>query len=364
MASTEGFLVYLVIALCYIIRATAVKFTGTSCNPLDHNEVEVAESAEMAKKLMLKNPNINEPIPNRLAVMMLFGQGFRPATSKGEQDRTLFLQCALQKLYRNMMGKTPLDIFIWIPFASMEFIPNWIKNSTLYPRTVIMPIQNKTWLVPCNLHDDAQWPLRKHFNVEYHIMGRWRLSFAFDFVRAVGYKYYLQFDDDAMLNNFLDFNLVSRFRNMSYEMGVFSDSFGEVAHIALGMAELTRYWLTVNKFQPTGLLFEHLSPKNIDGLVSQHGNVGGWDRFYHPGYFLIVSVDFWFSELVQDYLTTIFKSGRDVEGRWQEQLVQNMIRLVFIPREKLWVMNEVDIGHDRHKRQNFENWCVKTGIIH
>jgi hypothetical protein len=39
------------------------------------------------------------------------------------------------------------------------------------------------------------------------------------------------------------------------------------------------------------------------------------------------------------------------------------MRLVFIPEERLLVMNDVDIGHDRHKKENFQAWCVKTGLI-
>ena len=55
--------------------------------------------------------------------------------------------------------------------------------------------------------------------------------------------------------------------------------------------------------------------------------------------------------------------GRDIEGRWQEQAVMNMIRLIFIPYKQLWVMNDIDIGHDRHTKSNFENWCIKSGIL-
>ena len=345
---------------------SAEMFLPPLCNPALHNTHEVLQSAQAALEILSKLPAhghkyAEEPrIQNRLAVMMLFGQGFLSSSSL---DRIPYLQCALKKLYKNMLPKTPIDVFIWVPEASIGHVPSWLKNATEYPRTVVMPIVNTTWMVPCGLHDDSLWPLRKHFNVEYHIMGRWRLTFAYDFVRVMGYQYYLQYDDDACLNSFLDFNIVTKFQNSSYKMGVFSDHIGEVAHVALGIAELTRYWMTINKYLPQGTLFNHLTPKNIDGLFSNPGNFGGWDRYYHPGYFLITSIDFWFGDLVQDYLTTILKSGRDVEGRWQEQLVQNMIRLVFIPPGKLWIMNEVDIGHDRHKRLNFENWCIKDGTM-
>jgi hypothetical protein len=174
----------------------------------------------------------------------------------------------------------------------------------------------------------------------------------------MGYKYHLQFDDDAMLNGPLRYDIVQKLRNSSISMGVFSDVIGEVAHLTLGLPELTRYWLRIRHFTPQGALFKHLRPPDLSGLSSD-----GWDRLYHPGYFVILSVDFWFQSEVQDYLTTVLRSGRDVEGRWQEQAVQNMIRLVFVPEEKLLVMWDVDIGHDRHKRENFQNWCVKTGLI-
>jgi hypothetical protein len=77
---------------------------------------------------------------------------------------------------------------------------------------------------------------------------------------------------------------------------------------------------------------------------------------------VIISVDWWFSERQQNYLTTVLRSGRDVEGRWQEQAVQNMMRLLFIPKERLWIAYEVDIGHDRHHPANFQKWCVEQNM--
>jgi len=189
-------------------------------------------------------------------------------------------------------------------------------------------------------------------------MGRWRITTGFDFIHKMGYKYYMQLDDDAMINNKIDFNIVEKFRRKEYNMGVFSDYIGEVPHVTQGLAELTRYWLSITKFTPTGPLFDHMNPKNIDGLTSK-----GWDRYYHPTYFLITEIDFWFSDIVQDYLTTVLQSGRDVEGRWGDQVTQNMMRIIFIPKDKVWVMTEIDVGHDRHKRSNFEQWCIKSGIF-
>eukprot|EP01037_Dinobryon_pediforme_P030360 gene30360-34404_t len=118
-------------------------------------------------------------------------------------------------------------------------------------------------------------------------MGRWRLTFSLDFARRMGYKYHMQFDDDAMLNGPLAYDIVQKLGNSSINMAVFSDIIGEVAHLTLGLPELTRYWLKIRKYSPQGQLFKHLKPADISGLTSD-----GWDRLYHPGYFVIISVDF------------------------------------------------------------------------
>lgn len=165
--------------------------------------------------------------------------------------------------------------------------------------------------------------------------------------------------------------------------GVFSDLIGEVPQATLGLPELTRYWLTITQFKLKGPLLKNLRPPSLDGLTSE-----GWNRLYHPGYFILFKVDLWFQSDVQDYLTTVFRSGRDIEGRWQEQAVMNMIRctvtyclslqdealsvfyicgalfaVLFVPWKQLWVPADLDLGHDRHSRGNFEKWCVASGVL-
>jgi hypothetical protein len=62
------------------------------------------------------------------------------------------------------------------------------------------------------------------------------------------------------------------------------------------------------------------------------------------GHFVIISIDFWFHPDVQ-------RSSKDIERRWQEQTVQNMVRLIFIPENQLLVMNDLDIGQSRQRSQ-------------
>eukprot|EP01039_Chlorochromonas_danica_P000673 gene670-728_t len=299
--------------------------------------------------------NVNVPIKDRLAIMILFSRGF----SQSSNGRLEWLHCTLLKLQKYLQANTPADIYIWTlnTTSSIPVIPNWLTPEA-FPRVNIITIPTEVWRIPCELKDDSQWVVRKHFDIDYYLMGRWRLAFSLDFAREMGYSYHLQFDDDAILNAPIPYNIVQRFRENNYDMGVFSDHIGEVAHVVAGLCELTYFWLRVSRYQPAGALLKHVRPPTLAGLAE-----GGWDRMYHPGYFIIFSVEFWFRDLVQDYLTTILRSGKDIEGRWQEQSVMNMMRLLFIPEDKLWIMQEVDIGHDRHKRGNFHAWCVKTGFL-
>lgn len=327
-----------------------------NCNDKYHNTESVANSANKARQLLQNHPS-DVPIKDRLLVMVLFSKGF--VNSPEMRGRLDYLRCSLLKLKANMMPTTTVDVFIWTLNTTtiVPVIPSWF-NEKDFPRMNIIDIEPDTWRVPCGLIDDSKWAVRKHFDLDYYLMGRWRLSFSLDFAKEMGYGYHLQFDDDAMLNGKLDFNIVQKFREKNHLMGVFSDLIGEVPQCTLGLPELTRYWMTIKQHGPKGALFKHVNPPNMEGVSS-----AGWDRMYHPGYFIIINVDFWFQSEVQDYLTTVFRSGRDVEGRWQEQAVMNMMRLVFVPEPQLWVMYEVDIGHDRHNRRNFDNWCVKTGFI-
>lgn len=326
---------------------------GPDCLVNNRNPEPVRKAATKAKGMIQES---KEPIGNRLLIMILFSRGF---SAKANNNRLEFLRCALLKLQQQLMTKTPADVFIWGLNSTEDpiMIPSWF-NSVTFPRTHIIELPSEVWKIPCGLVSEKEWVTRRHFDIDYYLMGRWRLTFSFDFAKEMGYEYHLQFDDDAMLNSPVPYNIISEFQTKQYSMGVFSDLIGEVPHVTLGLPELTNYWLKIHKFTPRGLIQRHLK-----GQTLQAFNSDTWDRMYHPGYFLIVKISFWFSKEVQDYLMTILRSGRDIEGRWQEQAVINMIRLIFVPEKELWIMNEVDIGHDRHKRSNFENWCVRTGVM-
>jgi hypothetical protein len=329
---------------------------SSNCNPFHHNTMEVKESVDAAWRSLSRFSN-DVPISSRLATMILFSRGF--TANSHMSSRLDYLRCALLKLQKQVMQHTTMDVFIWALNStdSPIVLPSWLNDKD-FPRVHVLAIPEKVWRVPCGLIPDSEWLLRKHFNVDYYLMGRWRLTFSFDFAHAMGYEYHLQFDDDAMVNKELPFNITARMDAQKYQAAVFSDVIYEIPQATLGLSELTAYWLKIAHYVPRGPIFKHTSPQDIKGLTSD-----GYDRAYSPGYFMLFRVSWWYTAHVQDYLQLVLRSGRDVEGRWQEQAVMNMMIYIFITEGERWVIQELDLGHDRHKRAFFEEWCVKSGIL-
>jgi hypothetical protein len=222
---------------------------------------------------------------------------------------------------------------------------------------MVMEIEPSTWQVPCGLKNDSQWALRHRFSLDYYLMGRWRLTFSFDFVKAMGYAYNMQFDEDAVLNTKVPHNIVQAMGRSRALMAVTAPPIDEIPDVLTGLLELTKYWLVVNDFTPQGGLYKHVVPHNISGLASD-----SWDKMYYRGFAIITNVDYWFENNPQSFLNTVLRLGRDIEGRWQEQAVMNMMRLLFIPEGRLMLLRGVDIGHNRHDHKNYYGWCVRAGF--
>ena len=92
--------------------------------------------------------------------------------------------------------------------------------------------------------------------------------------------------------------------------------------------------MTIRNFsEPLGPLFDYLFSGTIDGMTTL-----GWDRQIHPGNFVILNLEFWFSTIVQDFVEQVLRSGADIDQRWTEQAVVNMIRLLFVPTSNTFVL--------------------------
>ncbi len=229
------FLLLVMVLLCTrVITGSDGQTVVSDCNNYHHNLDSVSVSVGKAHA-KLNNTLSTVPIANRLIVMILFSDGFmshshhsssHKSNSHGRQD---FLHCALLKLQQHMMKLTTADIFIWNlnrNGSQAIVVPSWL-NSTAFPRVHVMEIEPETWRVPCGLVNDSQWAVRDHFSLDYYLMGRWRLTFSLDFARAMGYRYHLQFDDDALLNEPVRYDLVRKMSEKGgYHMGVLDDPVG------------------------------------------------------------------------------------------------------------------------------------------
>eukprot|EP01032_Pedospumella_encystans_P038939 gene38939-44143_t len=159
--------------------------SASNCNDQHHNHDAVSANAEKAKAMLLNHPT-DVPIKDRLLVQVLFSKGF--VNSPEMAGRLNYLRCALLKLKANMMEKTTVDVFIWTLNSTsvVPVIPDWF-NSKDFPRMNIISIEPDTWRIPCGLIEDSKWAVRKHFDIDYYLMGRWRLSFSLDFAKEMGY---------------------------------------------------------------------------------------------------------------------------------------------------------------------------------
>ena len=130
------------------------------------------------------------------------------------------------------------------------------------------------------------------------------LILYFLFSHQPGYKYLLQLDDDSLLGTKLNFDLVQdlRRRNIYMATDLVREEGDDICH---GLPELTAYWLAISKYQVEGTLFKHCDPPSIQGLTTK-----GWDRMNIQGNWVFISLDFWFRDIVQDFVVTVLRSGK------------------------------------------------------
>jgi hypothetical protein len=260
-----------------------------------------------------------------LAVMIVFSYSFEQPFTSSQVDRLAHLHCSLYHLANNIAPYTKLDVYLWVAAREISRLPSFMR--TLPGMVYIVPIPESSWQDPPGTTFNVNWNYASVHDQDYYLMGRWRNTFAFAFVREMGYQYMLQLDDDTFAYDEFPFDIVQRLRNLGSVMGIRSALKWEPADLVAGLPELARYWMvTRNVSVPIGPLFELLTPPNISGLYS-----GGWDPLTFQGCFVIFDINFWFHEVVQDFVNLVLKTGSDAEQRWNDQSVQNMVRLLFVP---------------------------------
>jgi hypothetical protein len=153
---------------------------------------------------------------------------------------------------------------------------------------------------------------------------------------------WMQYDDDAAVNDDISFNLVEHLDKNNMKMVVVGTDGGhDHTEVLDGLAELTKFWLEISKYKPPEDFYSRFSNYNENHQLETEN----WNRDIYCGYFYLLSVELWFEDLPQDFLTTVLRSGRDIEGRWQEQAVMNMFAQLFIPKSQVYHLAREMISH-------------------
>jgi hypothetical protein len=251
-----------------------------------------------------------------------------------------FVCCAIKNLEEMLFRSTPTDVFV--------FFPRPKNRIDAYRRCgdYALKLPNVWFLDVEEWHTDINqslWGKENSYPEDYRLMGEWRLAVQFKFLRKLGYKYALQFDDDSRLLEPLKVNLVHVMSKGGYHWGA-KKILHDVDWACKGIAELTRYFIVAEDLVPEQL-YEHCNPKNISGLYT-----GGWDRTIMYGNFIIVSLDFWFEPLHQRFVNLVLASRGVIRFRWVDQPVLAMMWQMFSGRDKMIIIE----GQYSHKGQL---WC-------
>ena len=321
--------------------ATMMTSLGNLIQPKPYN---IQKSINHAKELY-QNNEIDMDNADKLAVMIVFNY---PLSIKGTHPRIGSLVCALNKIYQNIAPETPIDIYVWFNSTSIPFIPKWFLKT--FPLLRIMPIDIDSW----QLHEDEfspfpQWTYGSTYSLNYHLMGHWRLTFAFDFIKHMNYQYMLQIDDDTFIIENINYNIVQKFsqNNLAY---VYRNRLLQEEHVAvLGLAEIVKFWMvTRNYLHPQGPLYSHFRTNtlnNIENIDNIHS--ASWDRHIVGASFMLFDVDFWYCTAVQDFLELVYSTGAHLTQRWLEQGLINMIHLLFLSSEHVYVFPQLVAVHQK-----------------
>ena len=144
------------------------------------------------------------------------------------------------------------------------------------------------------------------------------------------------------------------------------------AEVVWGLPELARFFIvSVLKRDPPGTLYQHCSPKSLDGLYTHHGSPanssytvggggtkpgssggggGGWDRSIIYGNFLLMQLKFWQSVEVQEFVRLCLESGGTTKHRWVDQAVEAMVWQLFVPPKKFILFTDAQI---KYKHRDF-----------
>jgi len=253
------------------------------------------------------------------------------------------LCCSLKNSDRYLRPDTPADFLVFYLQDQAHQFEGFQKNCTVLHH--FLPIFPEHWrkLSWLNITSDNSWSWQM-WDLNYRMMGQWRLKYCFQILRNLGYKYALQLDDDSHILSPISMNILELAVQKQIDVGGIVRS-SDPAIGCWGLPEIARYFLMSEKYEPVGPLWEHCNPHNIAGLVSTHAEnyskfseawLEGWDCVVVKGYFVLMHLDFYLSPIVQSFVNLVINSGGSMQFRWNEQGVFGMMTQMFVREENYY----------------------------
>ncbi|KAG2443249.1 hypothetical protein HYH02_009322 [Chlamydomonas schloesseri] len=285
-----------------------------------------------------------------------------------DRDRPALLRASITLNKQHLFPTTPCSVYIFTWKPQIPLLTEGLGDVGRMSNVAILPLANESWVAPAMAGSSDLW--HEHHTVDYRLMGDWRLGFMPEFVRKMGHRYLLQFDDDSFITKPVGLNLVQLFDEKGYLLAAKKIRPDQLA-VTWGLPELARYFLTTHKVVPTQL-FEFCDPNNINGLYStldaeSLGAIpaadlaalqelglkqrGGWNRTILHGNCVMYSVDWWFSQKVHRFVQLCRATGGSFSYRWNEQGVIAMLWQIFVKPEQFYLF-EFDYKHRLAKAQD------------
>ena len=293
-------------------------------------------------------------LKDSIAVMYLFTHNWdtQHVWDDEEHDtrnRARLLMCSIELMYLHIAPYTLIDVYLFYKTPPPPEIEMKLKK---FPTLHLKQIDPKDWKIPENAAKRGNRRTFTYFGDDYRLMGHWRLTFAFKYVKSLGHDYLLFTDDDSFVMEPVKENMMSMLK--SNHISTAYRKLVKDNEPSKALAELTRYFITTNDVKPT-MLYEDCDPADITGLYT-----GGWRASVMHGNFMIISVDLWFSPEVQEFLDLVLATGDHIIHRWNEQLVVGMIRLLFVKKEEDKQLQFKYI----HSRERPERHLALKGLCH
>lgn len=269
----------------------------------------------------------------RLAVFIPF-----PYDMKHSQLNAL--HCSLTKLLKHVAQTTNTAVYLFVHESTLSGMKSWLSEK--FPRVSALPIDKESWVNPSWFTNVTASPYVEAPPVDPYLLSQWKLTFAPDLAKGLGFKFLMIVESDSMFMKSVDFNIVQHFSTGQIAFAYRHKTYKASEKSVAGLAELAKFWMiTRNILAPPGTLYEHFNPSDIF-----HVDTASWDRHIYQDPFVVINLDFWYEEPVQNFLHLVFTSGGELLRLWRSQAVFTMIRLLFLQDTQVHAFHQSTVLYD------------------